>query len=588
MPAGAAADAGGSPVGGAFADLGGAHACAVQRDRSVRCWGKGSSGRLGSTGTSDLLSGAGGAPSAPPVGPVTAVSSGDAHTCALTNAATVRCWGQGGSGQLGGGSRDNRLDGAIGASGTDEATTVPLGTAVASISAGGDFTCAVDAAGTVRCWGDGAFGELGSRGTDNRLDGLGDGPTDDASAVPLGGPAVAVSAGPQHACALLATGVVRCWGEGGEGRLGSGGTDDRLDGIAGPSGTDEASVVPLAGPATAISAGGAHTCALLTSGAVSCWGAGFYGQTGAGRNDDRLDGAVVGTGAAATDAASSVVIKANVAQKDFAKAPALPVVAIATGEAHTCAVTTDGDVRCWGKGDAGQLGQGATDPRLENNATQVSDAATRVGGGPTALTGPGLGGPAVAVTAAYASSCATLVSGILRCWGSGLDGRLGSGASDARLDGIVDGASRTDDPSSVPIGPVAGNAGELAVLPEPGPAPPPVPPAAPPAGPRPPTVPLVGATPSPLSFKFKIKGRKATVAALLKPSKAGKCPTRARALARDGKRLVGKANLGVRKKGSFCRAAGTVRLRQTPKRRAGVVLTIRAKGVAARTLKPTR
>ena len=451
----AKADSGGSPASGALIDLGSAHGCAVQADGAARCWGKGTSGRLGSGATTSLLATEGTTASAVlSAGGARAITSGDAHTCALTPAATVRCWGQGGSGQLGSGARDNRLDGVVTpAGGTDDPSAVPLGSAVSSVSAGGDFTCAVVEAGTVRCWGDGAFGALGSRGVDNRLDGLADGPSDDASAVPLGGPATAVSAGPQHACALMASGAVRCWGNGANGRLGTGATDDRLDGLPGPAGTDEASVVPLAAPATAITAGGAHTCALLSTAVVSCWGAGFHGQLGGGRNDDRLEGVASGTAPNLTDAATVVTLKSpEVAQKDFAKAPQLAVVAIAAGDAHTCAITVGGDVRCWGRGDLGQLGHSAIDARLDNNATQLTDAATRAAYGPLGLSGLGLGAPAVAITAAYDSTCAALSTGALRCWGSGLDGRLGSGRTDARLDGLVDPGSATDDASTVPIG----------------------------------------------------------------------------------------------------------------------------------------
>ena len=105
---------------------------------------------------------------------------------------------------------------------------------------------------------------------------------------------------------------------------------------------------------------------------------------------------------------------------------------------------------------------------------------------------------------------------------------------------------------------------------------------------KPPNVSLVGTTAQPLSFKFTIKGRRATIAALLKPVKDGRCPKAAKAVARDGKKLVAKTRLAVRKKGALCRAAGTLRLRTKPRRSTKLTVTLTAKGVESRVLAPTR
>lgn len=596
--AGAQADAAGSPAGasavGAYLDLGLAHGCALQRDRAVRCWGKGASGRLGAGGMADRLSGSG-APDASSVSfvDVAAVTAGDAHTCALLAGGTVRCWGQGSAGQLGSGTRDNRADGAVDPlSGTDEPSTVPLGGPASAISAGGEFTCALVSGGTVRCWGDGAFGALGSGGTDGRLDGLPGGPTDDASVVPLAEPATAVSAGSQHACALLASGAVSCWGNGADGRLGSGGIDDRLDGATPAGGTDAASVVPLAEPATAVSAGTSHTCALLVSGAVSCWGDAFEGRLGTGRSDDRLDG-VTPTTTGATDAASTVPLKpVGTPQNRLATTPSLRATAIAAGDAHTCAIVEGGDVRCWGNGTFGRLGQGAVDHRLDTSVTSLADVATRVGGGTNGQTGTGLGAPAIGVTAGAGAVCVELATGAVRCWGSGDDGRLGSGAVDARLDGTVDQGTATDAASVVPVGPLPSVFGDLlteqSAAPSggagggPGSA---STPAA--AGPAP----SAGATPlgtGALAYDLKLKGSKATVTALLTPTKAGTCPRRVSATVRDGKRTLGRASLKTKRQGASCRATGAVTLRRAVKDAKTVTVLVRGKGVAARTLRPAR
>lgn len=593
VAAGARADAGSSPAGqsavGAYLDLGGAHGCALQRDRTVRCWGKGSAGRLGG-GLADRLN----APTAADASSLAyadaaAVTAGDAHTCVLATAGAVRCWGQGSSGQLGSGTRDNRGDGtADPLSGTDDASTVPLGAPAIAVSAGGEFTCALLNTGAVRCWGDGRFGTLGSGGTDGRLDGLPDGPTDDASIVPLGAPATAISAGTQHACALLVGGTVRCWGSGAEGRLGSGATDDRLDGVA-TGGTDDASTVPLTGPATAISAGGAHTCALLASGAVSCWGSAGYGQLGAGRTDARLDGVVSGAGAAATDAASIVPIKpVNTPQNRLATTASISAIAIAAGDQHTCAVVDGGDVRCWGRGTAGQLGQSAVDHRLDQSVTTLADVATRVGGGPNGQVAAGLGSPAIGLTAGYGATCAELATGTVRCWGDGTDGRLGTRATDGRLDGVIDPATNSDDASFVPIAPLPSVNGDLLTEQGAGPAPGGTTGGTP--SPAQPTSTPTQSAPvaNPLSFKFTVKGRKATVAALLEPTKAGTCPKSVSAIVTEGKTRLGTAKLKATKKGAHCRASGTVKLKRSAKKGKTLKLALRAKGVRSRSLQPTR
>lgn len=357
------------------------------------------------------------------------IDVGNLHACAVERDGDVRCWGSGSNGRTGARATDARLDGVL-TGGNDEATIVPLGGPAESVSVSYFNSCAVLRSGEVRCWGQGTYGMLGSGATDSRLDGSVDPGTgtDEASSVPLGGNAKAVSVGWTHGCALMDDGAVRCWGYGGNGQLGSGAMDERLDGVVNPStGTDEASTVDLGEPAVAVSAGANHTCALMRSGVVRCWGSNFYGELGANSGDARLDGDVdPSTG---TDEASTV---------DLGE----PAVAIAAGGAHTCAVAESGAVRCWGLNDAGQLGDRTTVGRMD-------------GGGPTTPSTVDLGEPAVAVTADFDQNCAITAAGAVRCWGNGANGRLGSGAGDNRLEGVVE-ASGTDEASAVPLdGPAA-------------------------------------------------------------------------------------------------------------------------------------
>ena len=211
-------------------DAGGSHTCAV-RSGKVYCWGLGFSGQLGYGNTNNV--GDDETPGA--IGPVdlgsgrtaTAVSAGDFHTCALLDDGSVRCWGFGADGRLGYGNTSDIGDDETPAS----AGPVPIGGPAIAISAGGSHTCAVLAGGAVRCWGFGLDGRLGYANLNPatlQSPSVGDNEAPaSVSPVVLGGPATAISVGEEHSCALLAGGTVRCWGDSGQDASGDGG-DGRL------------------------------------------------------------------------------------------------------------------------------------------------------------------------------------------------------------------------------------------------------------------------------------------------------------------------------------------------------------------------
>ena len=148
--------------------------------------------------------------------------------------------------------------------------------------------------------------------------------------------ATQITAGASHTCALTTSGSVKCWGAGTDGQLGNNNTTNQttpVDVVAtGGSGT-------LTG-ITQIATGTNHTCALTTSGGVKCWGFGSYGQLGNNNTTDRTTpDDVVGTGGSGT--------LTDVAQ-------------ITAGTTHTCALTTSGGVKCWGRGASGRLGNNGT------------------------------------------------------------------------------------------------------------------------------------------------------------------------------------------------------------------------------------
>ncbi|TPV92606.1 MAG: hypothetical protein B7733_24870 [Myxococcales bacterium FL481] len=307
------------------------HTCALLDGGAVRCWGAGTDGRLGHRGELDI-----GDDEFPElfgdveVGePAAAIATGRRHTCVLLTTGDVRCWGYGGDGALGYASTDN-----VGVVLPPSAAgDIDVGGQVRAIAAGARHTCALLDAGTVRCWGEGEWGKLGYGTTDA----IGD---DEAPAaagdVEVGEPVEQVVAGEDHTCALLESGNVRCWGRGDHGRLGYGDEahigDDELPSDAGN--------VDVGGEVIRLAAGHEHTCAVLSTGAVRCWGRSAHGKLGYGGENDIGD-----------DEAPATAGDVNIGDG---------VVEVAAGEDHTCAILNSGQARCWGRGSFGRLGYGST------------------------------------------------------------------------------------------------------------------------------------------------------------------------------------------------------------------------------------
>ena len=289
-----------------------------------------------------------------------------------------------------------------GAAVADQASQ-PEGPAAGSIATGNLHSCALNS-GVVRCWGYGGDGALGYGNTAS----IGDDEGPDAAGPVDLGPgrtAVAIAAGSFHTCALLDNGAVRCWGFDG---LNSAGTNDgrlgRGDGSVENIGDDEtpASIPPvnLGRPARAIAAGNGATCAILDDGTVRCWGFNLDGRLGYGHI--RFIG---------DDEAPGLSGPVNLGAGRTAKA-------ISTGGSHTCALLDNGAVRCWGFAGDGRLGYG----KLADIARFPDVTPDTVG--PVNL---GAERTATAITAALGHTCAILDNGIVRCWGLADEGRLGSG-----------------------------------------------------------------------------------------------------------------------------------------------------------------
>jgi len=196
--------------------------------------------------------------------------------------------------------------------------------------------------------------------------------------------ATAVTAGFAHSCALLADGAVACWGANEHGQLGDGSTADRATPV----------LALLPGPASAVAAGYVHTCAAV-GGLAYCWGDNTVGELGdLSRADPTRPGQVPGISGVTALAAGG---------GENAGAPT-------TYYGHTCALS-GGAVWCWGADESGQLGDGVLQT-------------TRPAPAPV----PGLGTGATAVAAGDRHTCA-VVSGAILCWGADAAGQLGDGGS---------------------------------------------------------------------------------------------------------------------------------------------------------------
>ncbi|MEZ4586987.1 MAG: hypothetical protein R2909_11340 [Gemmatimonadales bacterium] len=300
------------------------------------------------------------------------LAAGRDFTCFLDWGGHVYCAGLNDQGQLGDGTTTNRA--------FPEPTAGPPPSPALQfvhLSAGGAHACGTTTLLVTYCWGSNSHGQLGI-GTNggNQLV---------PSAVAGGAELVWISTGARHSCGTTTPPVqAYCWGDNTFGQLGDGHQSET-----------ESAPVQVAGGLdfVFVAAGVDHSCATVNDGSIYCWGRNDHGQLGDGTTADR---------ALPTRVVSGGVLFSL----------------LAVGDGYTCALTSGGEGYCWGRNEAGQLGDGTTTERTT----------------PTLIVTPGIpaGQPAISgISAGSGFTCGLFIDQTVRCWGLNTDGQLGNGATGA-------------------------------------------------------------------------------------------------------------------------------------------------------------
>lgn len=250
-----------------FAASPGGHTCAIRIGGYLVCWGVNSNRQIGTSSAVTPVTWP--AEVQGMAAPVSMVAPGLLHTCAV-NAQGVKCWGRNANGQAGAGNFVTPVTWPV------QVVGQPAG--AVEVTGGQNHTCLRTAAGAVWCWGGNNYGQLGLgyRTVSPAPYSI----TYPAAVTELPAPAIAITAGYQHTCALVAGGAAYCWGNHITGQLGVSSWPEACG--AGASCSARPVAVPLRAAAVELKAGAHHTCARFADGTVDCWGYNLYGQVGAG------------------------------------------------------------------------------------------------------------------------------------------------------------------------------------------------------------------------------------------------------------------------------------------------------------------
>ncbi len=390
------------------------HACAADQTGNVYCWGSNDRGQLSApTGQLSPL------PTLAVIGwDVRTLTSGSGYTCSTAGGGSTTCWGEGRLGQLGDGRPFSN----------------PIGTRVAGgpwtqLSAGMHHTCALSEAGSF-CWGGDRYGA--SLGADLPVQSRCTDPISqefwycalDPEPIAVE-PLSFVSAGLWQSCGVGSSGSVYCWGYNGLAQLGFEPTQecrfvDPLHGDGFFPCAFEPQQVTLPGAARQVEAGASHTCAVLLSGDVYCWG-GWSTE---------LDRSVLYDGQLGYGGAEGSAAPVRVASDETFVSVSTSRLAIWT---TTCGLTADGRAFCWGSNRNGALGVAAAPSQCVVAGT-INCALTPI---------------AVETDARFTTLevgeqfvCGLTTDARILCWGFNDEGQLGDGTL----------VSRSEPREVVPVG----------------------------------------------------------------------------------------------------------------------------------------
>jgi alpha-tubulin suppressor-like RCC1 family protein len=323
-----------------------------------------------------------------------ASDGGNAGDCAVLTTGHVYCWGYNLEGELGDGTTTTAFYAPVAVTGI---------TTAMSITSDTSGYCALLTSKRIECWGDNTYGELGD-GTSTGPSNCGGSPCS-KTPVPVIGITNAVNvtggtssaqdgSGPNNYCAVLTTGAIDCWGGNGNGGLGIGNSTGPSICHGAPCSTTPVTVSGIANASSIVSAESTSWCAILTTATVDCWGANIYGELGIGTTVD-----------------SSVPVTVSGLSG---------VVSIVSDGWGYCVLLSSGVVDCWGGNLFGELGVGTT---TGPNTCYLSQPCSTSPVTPSAIS------HAVSLILAYRSYCVVLTSGAVECWGDNRLGQLGDGTS---------------------------------------------------------------------------------------------------------------------------------------------------------------